>query len=167
MLELLKFQELVGALKKDATNPHFKKNYSSINAILAEIKPHLTAHKLVILQPIRDGRIYTELYGEKGLLISGNIELPTGLTPQQLGSAITYFRRYSLVSMFALEAEDDDAESTQSRAKPQTVSKQKLTPEIIKAMKTAVAAGRTNDVLTRLAGYEITETQKNEIINGN
>jgi hypothetical protein len=44
--------------------------------------------------------------------------LPTNLSPQQLGSAITYFRRYTLASLLALEIDDDDAQST--NVKPQT-----------------------------------------------
>ena len=35
--------------------------------------------------------------------------LPDIQDPQKIGSAITYFRRYALQSLLALEAEDDDA----------------------------------------------------------
>ena len=161
MLELLKFQGLVSSLKKDGTNPHFKNKYATINAILNEVKPKLTELGLVLLQPIRSGKIYTEIWNDKGLLITSDIELPTGLSPQQLGSAITYFRRYSLISLFALEAEDDDAEDTKRPA-----ALPSITPEIIKAMQAAVKAGRAKDVEERIKKYTLTETQKNEIFNG-
>jgi len=41
-----------------------------------------------------------------------NIYLPDNVEPQKMGSAITYYRRYSLQSMLLLEAEDDDGNST-------------------------------------------------------
>ena len=37
-----------------------------------------------------------------------DINLPEISDPQKLGSAITYFRRYTLQSLLALQAEDDD-----------------------------------------------------------
>jgi len=165
MLELLNFQRLVQSLKKDGTNPHFKMKYATINAILNEVKPKLSDLNLVLLQPIRGGKIYTEIWGEKGLLLSTDIELPTGLTPQQLGSAITYFRRYSLVSLFALEVEDDDANEAMKfdKAKPASAPSADLTPltpEIIAAMQKAVAAGRVGDVEKRLTKYTVTEEER-------
>jgi hypothetical protein len=44
--------------------------------------------------------------------IESYIPLPTNLAPQPLGSAITYYRRYTLSSLLALEIDDDDAQST-------------------------------------------------------
>jgi len=37
-----------------------------------------------------------------------SVTLPSASTPQQLGSAITYYRRYTLQSLLSLQAEDDD-----------------------------------------------------------
>ena len=37
------------------------------------------------------------------------MELPAGLNPQQVGSAVTYFRRYCLSSLLCLQSLDDDA----------------------------------------------------------
>jgi len=37
------------------------------------------------------------------------MELPAGLNPQQIGSAVTYFRRYCLSSLLCLQSLDDDA----------------------------------------------------------
>jgi len=37
------------------------------------------------------------------------MELPAGLNPQQVGSAVTYFRRYTLSSILCLQSVDDDA----------------------------------------------------------
>lgn len=130
MDKLLKAQQEIGAIKKESNNPFFKSKYFDINAILAEVKPILNKHGLLILQPlvIIDGKnglrtviIDTETkkiyepststgpeYVEGGVITESLVLLPEGLDPQKTGSAITYFRRYALQSLLALEAEDDD-----------------------------------------------------------
>jgi hypothetical protein len=111
--KLLDFQKKVGIVKKDSKNPHFKNTYASLTQILSEVKPLLTECGLVLVQPISlDGVGTTIIDCETGEKIETIISLPTNLNPQQLGSAITYFRRYTLASLLALEIDDDDAQST-------------------------------------------------------
>ena len=111
--KLLEFQNKVGIVKKDAKNPHFKNTYASLTQILGEVKPLLTECGLVLIQPISlDGVGTTIIDFETGEKIETVISLPNNLTPQQLGSAITYFRRYTLASLLALEIDDDDAQMT-------------------------------------------------------
>lgn len=111
-MKLLEFQQRVEAIKKDATNPDFKSNYFDINSLLAEIKPLLSELGLVITQPLSviNGKNVLKTFiadGEK-VLLSSEVLLPEIQDPQKLGSAITYLRRYSLQSLLALQAEDDD-----------------------------------------------------------
>jgi len=54
--------------------------------------------------------------------------LPMSGTPQQLGSAITYYRRYTLQSLLSLQAEDDDANAA-SNVKPAPAKKKTITME--------------------------------------
>src|SRR5574343_1903173 len=112
--KLLEAQKEIGAIKKDSDNPLFKRKYFDINAILAEVKPILNKHGLLLTQALvtrQDNKtgIETSLIdveSEKGLHYF--CELPQGATPQQTCSAVTYYRRYALQSLLALEAEDDD-----------------------------------------------------------
>ena len=68
---------------------------------------------MILIQPISlEGVGTTIIDFETGEKIETVISLPTNLTPQQLGSAITYFRRYTLASLLSLEIDDDDAQST-------------------------------------------------------
>lgn len=111
--KLLEFQKKVGIVKKDAKNPHFKNTYASLTQILSEVKPLLTECGLVLIQPIDMNGVGTTIIDfESGQKVETYISLPTNLSPQQLGSAITYFRRYTLASLLALEIDDDDAQST-------------------------------------------------------
>lgn len=111
--KLLEFQKKIGIIKKDAKNPHFKNTYASLTQILSEVKPILTECGLILIQPINIDRVGSTIIDfETGEKIETSISLPTNLTPQQLGSAITYFRRYTLASLLSLEIDDDDAQST-------------------------------------------------------
>jgi hypothetical protein len=117
--KLLEFQKKIGIIKKDSKNPHFKNTYASLTQILSEVKPLLTECGLILIQPISlEGVGTTIIDFETGEKIETVISLPTNLSPQQLGSAITYFRRYTLASLLSLEIDDDDAQSTV--IKPQT-----------------------------------------------
>lgn len=103
-------QNEIGKLTKDTKGYNYK--YFDINQLLEKIQPLLKKHDLVITQPIIDGKVTTMITDlEKGKVIKSELELPTNIEPQKIGSAITYFRRYTLVSLLALEAEDDDGKS--------------------------------------------------------
>lgn len=111
--KLLLFQQNVGIVKKDSKNPHFKNTYASLPQILGEVKPMLSELGLILLQPVNNGCVETIIIdSESKEKVSGAIPLPTGLTPQQMGSAITYYRRYLLAGLLSLEIDDDDANVT-------------------------------------------------------
>ena len=115
MNKLLEFQKKVGAIKKDSINPYYKSKYADINSLLDVVKPLLNELGLVCVQPlgIVDGKnvLTTKISDDDKTLLESAIILPDNLDPQKIGSAITYYRRYSLQSLLLLEAEDDDAES--------------------------------------------------------
>lgn len=116
--KILDFQNNVSTIKKDASNPHFKNTYASLPHILAEVKPILNALKCTLTQPIRGNEVMTIVTDtESGESESSSIPLPSGLNAQQTGSAITYFRRYTLSSLLGLEIEDDDGNAASSEAK--------------------------------------------------
>lgn len=114
-IKLLEFQTNIEVIKKDGKNEFFKKSngkassYATLPNVLAEVKPLLNALKIVVTQPIKDGKVFTILTdSESGEFESSEIALPIGLNAQQTGSAVTYFRRYTLCSLLALEIDEDD-----------------------------------------------------------
>jgi len=108
---LLEFQKQVNVIKKDAKNPHFKNTYATLKQVLSEVKPILSEVGLLITQPIDERGIGTVITDGKDL-ISSFIPMPTGLAPQQLGSCVSYYRRYTACSLLCLEIDDDDANQT-------------------------------------------------------
>lgn len=100
----------IGKISKDSSNPFFKSKYFDVNALLENVEPLLQKNKLLLLQPIEGNSVVSSIIDiETGETVSSSIELPNQTDPQKLGSAITYYRRYTLQSLLGIQAEDDDA----------------------------------------------------------
>lgn len=125
MDKILKIQSEIGVLSKDKKNPFYKSQYFDINSLIAQLLPLLEKYKLTVIQPLSwvsvgDNvvpALQTSVYDAGNLLIGNTIPLPDIQDPQKMGSAITYYRRYALQSLFLLQAEDDDANATVKKPK--------------------------------------------------
>jgi len=112
---MLDFRVNVDSVTKDSTNPFFNSGYTSYNAVRETINPTLDMLGIVVIQApmILEGIdvLNTKVYmaHNPSDFICSNIRLlmPKG-DMQQLGSAISYAKRYSLMSLFGLAMEDDD-----------------------------------------------------------
>lgn len=108
--KLFNLQQEIGTISKDAKNPFYKSKYFDINSLINQLQPLLKKHRLLLLQPIEEDMVYSKLIcidGTGGVVSA--LELPKLSDPQKLGSCITYYRRYTLASLLALQAVDDDA----------------------------------------------------------
>jgi len=160
----------IGKVAKNAKNPHFKNTYADLNALIEAVEPILLEKGLVLLQPIKEGRVFTVITDiTNSYSIESYIDLPTGTTPQGMGSAITYYRRYTLQSLLSLQAVDDDGHTAsqpvkqvaQPEAKPQKKECNQATFEKIKAK---VSAGEvTIEAVKEI--YILTGTQNIELLN--
>jgi hypothetical protein len=131
--KLAKIQARIEGVTKEKDNPFFKSKYADINDYIDAIKPILNEEGVVILQPL------THLEGKPALatflldaetgkgILESTTPLPDITDPQKMGSAITYFRRYALQSLFVMKAEDDDGNS--ASAKDATVTGKKAQGE--------------------------------------
>jgi len=123
MKALACFRGKVGKVKKDANNPFFKSSYASLPHILEAIERPLDECGLSFTQ-LPDGHGLTTVicHTESGQYMESTFEMvPQKNDPQGWGSAITYNRRYSLVSVLGLNVDEDDdgnKASTQEDDKP-------------------------------------------------
>lgn len=107
------FAEIEGATKS-ANNPHFKTKYADLTAVIEAIKPALIKHGLFFTQrpePSDKGvTIETVIGHASGEEMSlGSLFVPANKQDAQgYGSALTYARRYALVTVFGVPVEDDD-----------------------------------------------------------
>ncbi|CAB4151964.1 Essential recombination function protein [uncultured Caudovirales phage] len=114
----------IGVVKKNAKNPHFKNTYADLNALIDAVEPILLEKGLIMLQPIKDGKVFTQIIDIDTFdMIESFIDLSPNLTAQALGSQITYYRRYQISAILSLMADDDDGHKASA---PQPISKEIL-----------------------------------------
>ncbi len=109
-------------------NPHFKSRYADLAAIRDATIPALSKHGLSLTQqPVFSEAglmLITRLMHASGQWLESSYPLPMGGRPQEMGSALTYARRYSWQSMCGISAEDDDDANAAQEATPRNGSRQ-------------------------------------------
>jgi hypothetical protein len=158
--KLFEAKKEIGKISKDSTNPFFKSKYFDINGLLEHVEPILQKHELLLLQPISNGAVSTIIYDidtENKNYMSSSIQLPIIQDPQKLGSAITYYRRYTLQSLLGLQAEDDDGNTATNQVKVE--SKPVLTDEQFAKCFDA----NNEDIRTMLNKCSMTKKQRAEL----
>jgi hypothetical protein len=155
--KLLLVKSELSAVKKDLKNPFYKSSYADINSYLEAVEPVLQKHGLVLLQPVEGDMLTTFIIDpESDQRVRSFIKLPDLGDPQKLGSAITYYRRYTLGSLLAMQAEDDDGNS----ASGVTDKKQPLAKQVVK---TTIYKYRVDKLMEKqdfanwlkVSGYEV------------
>ena len=89
-------------------------NYAPLDEVLAAVRKPLADNGLSITQILTGGnnggmRLRTVLLHSSGQFIASEVPLVSvGNTPQALGSAITYMRRYVITALLGVASEEDD-----------------------------------------------------------
>jgi len=116
-------QMQMGKALKSANNPHFRSKYADLGSVMDACLPALNANGIAVIQPTTDdetGR-YVEtvfVHGESGQELRCRVPLIVQKNDMQgYGSAVTYARRYGLMSMAGIAPEDDDGNAA-ARAAP-------------------------------------------------
>ncbi len=144
----------MGPVRKDAKNDHFKSRYATLAGVVDVIEGPLADHGLLTIQT-------TEMHSHSAtlpavpVLVTRVIHAATGeqiastypilakdpADPQKLAAALTYARRYSLLSVFGLTPEDDDGNTAARPAsRPQTAPQPDAQPQ---AARSAPARAQT------------------------
>lgn len=120
---LAKAQAEMKSASMSRVNPHFKSKYAPLNEVI-EVTKALNKHGLSFVQPARvsaDGvvEIETVLMHSSGQWLSETLGLkPQQNTPQGVGAAITYGRRFGLSSLIGIAADEDDDGEEATRPAP-------------------------------------------------
>lgn len=106
-----KMQDVITTKKVNAGAIRY--SYATLADVLAMARPILSAQKLAVTQSaVTEGRevaVYTTIFHESGEYVTYKpLRFSMGGSPQNTGSAISYARRYSLMSILGLATEDDD-----------------------------------------------------------
>lgn len=147
---LLAAQKAIKSVTKDASNPYFNSKYATLESVIDAVKKPLNDEEIVVLQPVgfdtEGGYVETILMHTSGEYISSRMRLVSGKgTMQDLGSAISYARRYSLQSVVFLGVADDDGEASMGRTTTSNVASLPKKPvEAKKVFKPAVKTADTD-----------------------
>lgn len=123
---LAKAQGQMDNAAKTSDNPFFHSKYADLAAVWNAIRKPLSDNGLCVIQfaSVTWGdhavaSVRTRLAHESGESVEEVLALePAKIDPQGMGSAIQYARRYGLMAMVGLAAEDDDGNAASSGIRP-------------------------------------------------
>jgi hypothetical protein len=170
---LSKAQSEIDSASFDKVNPHFKSRYASYESIREVCRVPLSKNALAITHHLdmAEGKriLVTQLSHASGQWMRSFVTMPQEKeTPQSMGSAITYSKRYALSAFLAIGSdEDDDGEEAErsyrdtpklSAAQAREIEEQCDDPEflnrILRAYKVtnllAISANEFQSILKRI-----------------
>lgn len=115
---LVKAWAAIEPATKDAVNPHFKNEYSSLGAVLEAIRAAFLPNKLCLIQSCEQSddagvSVTSTALHESGEWVSCVVRVPLEkASAQGVGSAISYGRRYGAGALAGLWSEGDDDGTT-------------------------------------------------------
>lgn len=146
---LAKAQAEIENPTKDAVNPHFRSKYATLDAGLNIVRSVLSKHGISITQPTRveDGVLMldTRLAYQGQWIASEYPVCPFPVKQQEMGSALTYSRRYSLFSLVGIAGEEDD-DGNAANATP-TQAPKRTKPAPVKETMSADASKLATDAI--------------------
>ena len=123
---LAKAQGAIRSAEKDATNPHLRNRYATLQSVIRATRPHLAANGLSltcapVFDDARAGVCWT-LRHSSGEWESGTLLMPLGqgrgINPsQQCGAVISYASRYCRMHLLGCAA-GDDVDAAEDKPKP-------------------------------------------------
>ena len=111
--------KITGALK-DSDNPFFKSRYADLASVWDACRSALSANGIAVIQMPEHSdsgvAIVTTLAHASGQWMRSTLPLtPKDHSPQAMGSAITYGRRYALAAAVGVAQVDDDGNAASGR----------------------------------------------------
>lgn len=176
-------RNIATSIKTNATNPFHKSKYIDLYKLMEVLMPYFEEYNILITHSVGTNNLETKLVkldtGEEYSMAS--YFDASRLDAQQLGSYITYMRRYAICCLFGIVADKDDDGNAASgipnnnklSVKKTTTDKKKLTKEEFESplftstLDTYLNEGTTpKQILDRIkVKYTLTEDQEATILN--
>ena len=117
----------MGPALKDSANPAFRSKYADLASVMQACMGALNKHGICVMQPTGEdetGRyVKTILAHTTGETVECRVPLIVGKNDMQgYGSAVTYARRYGLMSMAGIAPEDDDGNAAAKNVQSSAIS---------------------------------------------
>ena len=136
---LVKFQGQVPVIPKNKTakipmksGGSYSYNYADLADIWEAVRTPLMDNGLAVTQLLKSTEttdyIVTKIWHESGETDSEDFAIPTsGKTPQEVGSVVTYYKRYALGAALGISTEEDDDAQSSNKA---PVKKEAVEPKV-------------------------------------
>lgn len=142
---LAKAQKNFEAARKTANNPHFRSKYAGLDACMDAVRDACNTQGIFVTQTIESVEsgvmietVFAHCSGET--YTGGKLFMPVVKHDAQgYGSAITYGRRYSLLTACGVAPEDDDGNTAVAAAPEKIVHKPTGQPQVDPARMSIVA----------------------------
>lgn len=109
--KLFEFRKLTGKVVKGKDNPFHKTKYADLNSVIEATDPALEEVGLIWIDRPNGNQLESDVIdvesGEKITLVCPLLLIKQDM--QQLGSGITYARRYNRLAALGMQTVDDDA----------------------------------------------------------
>ena len=151
---------------KASMNPHFKNRYADLAEVLNTVRPVFARHGLAIIQSVSSDQqlvtVATTIAHKEGGYVTSSLSCasPTSKV-QDLGSIVTYLRRYSVAAMTSISQEDDDGNAASHRPAKASTELQKPSPTQALTDAATVAQGGTEALKAWFGG--LTKSQREAI----
>ena len=140
-----------------------KFKYATLDAIHKIVKPILHKHGFYLSYPIRDGFVCIELVDNTGAKLEAKIEFNPSTDSKVTGGLITYYKRYLITALLAIDTEDDiDAPGNAP------MRKGKISDKAFKQAQDRIIAGKDEDknLMTQVVNaFDLTQKQYDELLN--
>lgn len=148
------FRAQVGAVKKGTVNPYFNSKYAALPDILEAIAEPLKDNGLALFHELKEVALVTTLACiETGESLQSAFPVVTeGRKSQDIGSQITYARRYNVQALLDIPCEDDDgnanadAHDKAKRAAPKPAAKPAYVPSSEQCERFAITPDMYNTI---------------------
>jgi hypothetical protein len=99
----------------DKKNPHFGSSYASLASVLDTVRSALAKNGLIVTNTLSVDSLTVTLAHSSGQWVDSTCRLPQFAKAQELGSFLSYMRRYMISALLNVSAdEDDDGNAAQS-----------------------------------------------------
>lgn len=124
----------------------YQYKYADLSDIWEAIREPLKTNGLAVTQSLTGGAsgfmgIKTTVWHTSGQVFADTVEIPTGSsrTAQEVGSQVTYFKRYALSALLGLSTEEDDDGAAASRTRTEPPQRTEM-DDALEELDDAVAA---------------------------
>lgn len=149
--------EFPASIEYSSLNPHFKSRYADLDSIVRKIRPILSKNGLAITQEERitqsgQTMLHTRLHYEDQWTEVRALIRPEKDNIQGYGGALSYHKRYSLLSLLFIttsnDPDDDDGESNMkyARIKEDTSNNRKINTEPTLQSKETIGSDQVEDL---------------------